>query len=140
MSSRVLGVIVWTPAAVEFCALRDGGGDGLCEEGEAGGGYEGADVDVVFVVLVAPGVGGAGGGGERGGETEVLDAGLEEGDEEGVGARAGDDAFDADAILAGGGEDAAHEDGDDLVLQVGSGDGVQDYGGVFSAELDADGG
>lgn len=52
--------------------------------------------------------------------------------------RAGDDAFDADAVLSGGDEGAFHEDGEDFVLEIGVADGVEDYCWVFTAEFDAD--
>lgn len=104
---------------MELRAIVDGIGDGLSEEGEAGGGDEGANVDVLFL--------------ESGADAEVLDALFEEGKEDGVGVRAGDDAFDADAILACGGEDTFHQDRKDFVFQLVRGEGVEDQGGVFAA-------
>lgn len=53
--------------------------------------------------------------------------------------RRGDDAFDADAVLARGREDAFHEDGEHVVFQVGGGEGVEEHGRVFAAEFHADG-
>ena len=57
-----------------------------------------------------------------------------------MGGREGDHALDPDAVLAGGLEDAAEEDGGDFG-EAGfvGGDIVKDNGGVFAAELDADG-
>ena len=55
----------------------------------------------------------------------------------GVGGRQGDDPLDADAVLAGGLEDPAQEDGGD------GGEGrraVEDDGGVFAAEFEDRGG
>ena len=55
-----------------------------------------------------------------------------------VGLGEGDGAFDADAILAGRLEHAAHEDTRDLCLQTL--DIIEDYSGVFAAEFDEHGG
>ena len=79
MAFRVLGVVVAGAADEETGALGDGGGDEGFEVGEAGGGDHGADVYAW---------------------AEGCDAGFEEREERAVGGREGDDAFDADTVLA----------------------------------------
>ena len=91
------GVSMALAADEESSTLGHGVGDEGFEAGEGGWGDHGADVDVGFV--------------EGGADAEGADAWFEEGYEGGVGVWEGDDALDADAILAGGLEDAAHEEG-----------------------------
>lgn len=118
------------PAADKRRALRYCVRDQRLEALEAGGGDEGADVDVFFRV------------GERVADAQRGDLWGEEGEEAGVGVRGGDDALDADAILARGLEDAAHDDGcDALHLGFASAPaaGVIDHNSrVLATELDDD--
>lgn len=59
---------------------------------------------------------GVAGGGKSGAEAETTDLFFEKRDQAIVRVGTSDDTFDADTILARGGEDAFHEDWDDFVL------------------------
>ena len=121
MALGVLGVSVALPTHKKTCALSDGGFDMGFQARKGIRGNHGADVDVWVV--------------EGGAKAEGADAGFEERDEFGVSGREGDDALDANAILASGLEDAAEKDGCDFGERGGV---VKDDGRVFAAELDAD--
>lgn len=118
----VLGVGVALAAGEEAGALGDGLGDELLEAGEGGVGDHGAHVGV-------------------GAEADGLDAGLEQLDEAVVDGAGGDDALDADAVLAGGLEGAPEDDVDDArqVAVFAAAGGLEDDEGVLAAELGDDG-
>ena len=102
-------------------AMVDGVGYEGFEAREACGGDHGAHVCGVGVV-------------EGGAGAEGADAGFKDADERCVGFWEGDDAFDADAILARGLEDAAHEDTRNFCLQTFN---VVEYDSrIFAAEFD----
>lgn len=73
---------------------------------------------------------------ERGAGPQGADAGGELREQLGVDAREGDDALDADAVLACGLEGAAEEDADDA-REVAGGQVVEHQRGVFTAEFQA---
>ncbi|KAK1238367.1 hypothetical protein MKX07_006513 [Trichoderma sp. CBMAI-0711] len=106
-------------AGEEAGALGNGLGDEVLEAGEGGVGDHGAHVGV-------------------GAEADGLDAGLEQLDEAVVDGARGDDALDADAVLAGGLEGAPEDDVDDAAQVAGG--GLEDDEGVLAAELGDDGG
>lgn len=91
----VVRVVEAGAADEETRALGDGGGDEGFQVREVGRGDAGAEVD-------------GGAGVEVGAGAEGGDAGGEDGEECVVGVREGDDALDADAVLPGRLEDAAH--------------------------------
>ena len=122
MALRVVRVGVSTSAHQQFRALGHRFGDEGFEPREAGGGDLSADVH-------------GGGRVERRADPEGPDAVGEDGEQSLVGAGEGDDALDADAVLAGGLKHPAHKDARDrlYIFRV-----VEDYGGVFAAEFDAE--
>lgn len=119
MTAGVFRVGVAFAAGKKSSSLLDGVGDEVLETGKGVIGDHGAHVGC-------------------GAQTERTNARGEHGDEGVVVLRGDDDALDADAVLPGGLEGAAHKGVDDA-REVGLGSGGEHDGGIFAAELSEDG-
>ena len=107
------------------CAVLHGVRDERFEARKAFVRDAGAHVDTI---VLARGV-------EGGADPKSVDAGLEEGEQLRICGGSGDDAFDADAVLARGLEDAAHEDAGGAGKVAGV---IENDGRVFATELEAE--